>query len=513
MKNSNTQKDLLISIIANLIALVTSFGVSFLLTPYLINNIGKEAYSFFPIANNFVSYMTIITIALNSMASRFITITFLKKEYTKAKQYYSSVFLGNVILSIFMMVPMIVTVLNLEKILNIPEDYLMDVKVLFTLVFLSMIINTITSVFETATYIRNRMELKAYKDIIQGLLKSILFLTLFALFSPSLVYLGYVSIFLSISNFIISYSYAVKLVPELRVSKIYFKFSFIKTLLFSGIWNSINALSSVLLFGVSLLLANILLGADAGGDLSIAQTLPNLMTTVITTICSVFLPRLTYTYVRREDNNKRFIAEIDLSQKVLSIISCTPVIMIILFGKDFFSLWVPAQNIDELYLLSTISILGLWIHGNMWTINGLTTINNTIKVPACILCLFGLINVVLIIILVKEFSFGIMIIPLVGLIINIIYYLIFCLTYISKKLKIPIKYLYKNIFMSFAFTACMLSLGFYLKKYIEIKSWINFFWYVIPISLFTMVMNFMFFYFLSKNSKNQMKKIGELWKK
>lgn len=49
-------------------------GISFLLTPYIIDTVGKEAYGFVGIANNFVSYAKLITLALNALAMRFITI-------------------------------------------------------------------------------------------------------------------------------------------------------------------------------------------------------------------------------------------------------------------------------------------------------------------------------------------------------------------------------------------------------------------------------------------------------
>ena len=39
-------------------SLFISIGVSFILTPFLIEHIGKEAYGFFPLANNFVTYIT-----------------------------------------------------------------------------------------------------------------------------------------------------------------------------------------------------------------------------------------------------------------------------------------------------------------------------------------------------------------------------------------------------------------------------------------------------------------------
>ena len=70
-------------------------------TPYLISNLGKDVYSFFPLANNFVNYMSIVIIALNSMAARFISIEIFKSNNVKAQEYISSIFISNVFLSEF----------------------------------------------------------------------------------------------------------------------------------------------------------------------------------------------------------------------------------------------------------------------------------------------------------------------------------------------------------------------------------------------------------------------------
>ena len=60
---------LTINLISNIISYSSTILISFVLTPYLINTLGKEAYSFYPLANNFVNFMGILTLALNSMAN------------------------------------------------------------------------------------------------------------------------------------------------------------------------------------------------------------------------------------------------------------------------------------------------------------------------------------------------------------------------------------------------------------------------------------------------------------
>lgn len=79
----NNKKSLFINMIATTLAFVINAVISFIITPYLVKILGDEAYGFIGLANNFVSYASIITVALNSMAARFITIEIHKKMKKK----------------------------------------------------------------------------------------------------------------------------------------------------------------------------------------------------------------------------------------------------------------------------------------------------------------------------------------------------------------------------------------------------------------------------------------------
>ena len=62
----NTSKQLTINMIANFVNFGISLCISFFLSPYIVRTIGVEANGFITLANNFVSYTSLITIALNS---------------------------------------------------------------------------------------------------------------------------------------------------------------------------------------------------------------------------------------------------------------------------------------------------------------------------------------------------------------------------------------------------------------------------------------------------------------
>ena len=70
------KKKFALNFAAQMAVLGSQFVISFVLTPIVLAKLGDEAYGFVGLVNNFVSYVSIVTGALNSMASRFITVSY-----------------------------------------------------------------------------------------------------------------------------------------------------------------------------------------------------------------------------------------------------------------------------------------------------------------------------------------------------------------------------------------------------------------------------------------------------
>lgn len=103
----------------NMIANVLSFGlsllISFFLTPYVTQTVGIEAYGLIGLANSLTNYITVITAALNSMASRFIIIEFHKRNQEKANIYFNSVLIANTVLALIILIPSIWLLINRDS--------------------------------------------------------------------------------------------------------------------------------------------------------------------------------------------------------------------------------------------------------------------------------------------------------------------------------------------------------------------------------------------------------------
>ena len=152
-------KRLLTTILTSGIATVLSFLISFILTPFITNKLGVEAYGFVTLAKNFTQYATIITTALNSYASRYITVSYYQNDRKKAQEYISSVYYGNVTISTVIMIVATAFIIFLDRILNISTELVFPVKILFFFVFLSFVLTTVGTSYTAAAYIKNRLDI------------------------------------------------------------------------------------------------------------------------------------------------------------------------------------------------------------------------------------------------------------------------------------------------------------------------------------------------------------------
>ena len=101
--------------LANTISFVFATVLSFYLTPFITKRVGIEAYGLVALANSFLSYITLFTAALNSMASRFIIIEIHKSRFEIANEYFSSVLIANIIIALILTLPAGWLILNLDR--------------------------------------------------------------------------------------------------------------------------------------------------------------------------------------------------------------------------------------------------------------------------------------------------------------------------------------------------------------------------------------------------------------
>ncbi|WP_366161290.1 oligosaccharide flippase family protein [Bacillus infantis] len=385
-----------INMIAQIISLVVTFGISFFLTPFIVNNIGIASYGYVGLANNFISYAQIITVALNSMAGRFITVSLHKNDIIQAKKYFTSVFISNVLMTLVLTIPIVLILLNLNFLINIPVNLIGDVTVLVGLFFLNFLFSIIGSVFGVAVFAQNRLDLASVRDITSKLLRVIVLISAFSLFEPKLAYIAISTITATVAVLIINIYYTNKLLPNIKINKKFYDFSSIKEILSSGVWNSFTQLSSILSKGLSLLVSNLFIGPNAMGVLSVSQTIPNIILTLFATLSKVFAPELTISFAKNDSNSMR--AQLVTSIKFLGFFATIPLVILYVYGDIFFSLWIPNQNSDLLHSLSILMCIGFTFALPMEGLWNIFTAVNKVKQTSVFLFINAILTILLILI-------------------------------------------------------------------------------------------------------------------
>ncbi|HNY00934.1 MAG TPA: hypothetical protein PKG48_00010 [Bacteroidales bacterium] len=463
---------LAINLAANVTAFAIQLGINFFFTPYLVNTLGKEAYSFFPLANTITGYAGIITIALNSMASRFITFRIQQNDPAGANIYFNSVLAGNTFIALLLAVPSVLSVIFLEHLLNVPPAVLFQVKVLFGLVFAGSLISIVTSVYGVATFARNRLELSSMRNAESNVIRVAVLILLFSAFTPSISYIGIANLVVAMFLAFMNMRYTRKLLPEITIAHRFFRMDAVKELTASGVWNSVNQLSNILMSGLDLLIANIFLGAAASGEFAIAKTVPMFFQSFIAVMVSVFVPELMILYA--QGKMSEFRTSLSRSMKFMQILLSIPMGFLVVFGDTFFNLWVPGQDSGMLHLMTFLIILPMVVTTSIETVFHVYTITNKLRIPALALLITGIVNVTLMLAAVRYTSLGILAIPLIGLATGLIKHLTFTPIYAAHVLKEKKTTFYRPILQGFLDFSLVALAAYGARLLLHPASWITF---------------------------------------
>lgn len=500
MKNISSNKQMTLNLSATLIVFILNISINFFLSPYIVSVLGVEANGFIQLANNFVSYVTIITMALNSMASRFITVSFHKNDNQKANEYYSSVFVGNIVISLVLMIPVGMGIIFLDNLISISYELINQVRLLFFFVFLNFFFTMIFPPWTVAFFVTNRVYMQSIGKIIFNIVNAFLIILLFVCLPVQIWYIG---VAMTISTLILQYWQYIgkkKLLTKISFKRKNVKLSSIKTLVSSGIWNSINQLGVILFYGLDLVMINLFINAETMGLASIAKIVPTIFGSLQSSIMNTFTPSLTILYAKGRISD--LVDEIFKAGRLLLIIMGVPFSGFIIFGEIFFSLWMPNQDSSLLQTLSIISMISLvFILGTLplWQV---FVIVNKNKTNSFTVVAGGIINFTLTFVALQITDFGVFAVLGVSSLVSLLRNILFTVPFSAKYLGLEWYSFFPLISLTCVTLAVNLSLGFVLNHIFFISNWSGLIGVVCIFSLLSLFLNS--FIIFNKNERENL---------
>lgn len=475
IKERSNSMQFFVNMAAAFMTFVVGLGIRFVLTPYIVRTLGTEAYGFIGLSSNILSYTGLVTIALNSMASRFVTIKYSAGDVESANKYYASVFYSNCILAAVILLFSIGCVTWLEYMIDIPERLVFDVKLLFALLAINNIIGLVFGLWGVSTFIRNRIDLSNIRGIIGNFMNVAILVALFSLFAPHIWYMGVAGFVMTVYTTWTNRRFARLLTPDLVVKRSNFEWGKVVELLKSGAWNLVSKLGEILGQGLDLLIANVCIGATAMGYFALTKNVPFLILSLFQTISGVFAPTLTNLYAR--GNIVSLISEFKKSIRILGFFTTFPLAILYVWGNDFYSLWLPTENSNELQTLTVLSTLGMVFSMPLESLWNIFTITNKLKVSTMVQFCYNIVVLVTVLISVlftDDIKIRLYILAGTRTLIGITRSLFFLPIYGSYCLDLPKITFYKPLIKSITALLVICILSFIIKQFVVIESWFTF---------------------------------------
>lgn len=478
------------NVVFSVITFALNMCISFFITPYITERFGSETYGYVKLANEFANYASLFSIALNSMASRFIMLERVGGNEARARKYFSSVGIANVIMAAVFVLPSAVCVFFLDSWFEIPPLMIFEVKLTFALTFVNFLVQLVFSIYSNCYYITNTLYIQSLRSSQASIINVATVLGLFLVFTPHITYVVLGTLAATLFTVGANIYYTRKLVPDLRFHFSDFDIRCVWEILSSGLWNSITKLSQILTNGLDLLITNLFISASMMGYLSVAKTVPNVIISFNSTIANVFSPNLMQLYAKGDTEGLKGAAK--SAMRFMCLFVSIPNAILCTMGAAFFTLWVPGQPVELISAMSILTIVNSCVTGPLQPIYQVFTITNKVRQNSIVMIIYGLVSIGVMYLLLQLTDWGVYAIlgtSLAGsLIVAFFYHIPYSAKYIGLKKTAFLPEIFKSV-VSFAVVA---AIGVAVNLLFDLSaSWLAWFSGAIATAILGFALNFM----------------------
>ncbi len=466
-------KKLILSLISTILAYASSILLGFLLTPILIASLGIEAFSFYPLTNNLVQFISVVIISISSTSSRHIKYSFSNGEESLHKVYFSSSFYLISFLSILVLLIFLPLIMNLQNVLNIPVELIKDVKNLFLLTIISLTIRFFSSSFGSIFYIEEKLYLRAISEILMNLVKIVSLVFMFLFFRANILFIGFSNLFMSLTLLIFNTYFYFLGRHKYPLSPNLIKISVIKKISISGFWNSISQVGMLLIYTSSITITNLTLGVEKSSYIPIFTFFPLFVQSFSSITSGVFLPSLISKF--SSNNSIKIKKEVNFIFIINSFFLAPLLITFLYLSNSFFQLWTPIVLSGLFIHYSNITIIYTFFIVFFLPLTHILIVNDKLLIPGLVTIFIGFLSTISMFLFMKFTNLDLLSSPLILTISTLLYFLVFLPIFSLWKHK----YLIKEIFSLFLINLIGLIISFNLLSISNLSensssSWISF---------------------------------------
>ncbi|CAM3209053.1 oligosaccharide flippase family protein [Vibrio rarus] len=377
------------NIAINFFSFLCNVLVGILLTPYLVSKLGVVAYGLIPMAMIFTDYINVITQSITSSINRLLTVAIEKKQYTDAKIIFSTALSLMTMFAIFQFILVYYPILNLDKVISIPDNILKDAKNLFILVFANFSLSLVTSVLSVSMYATNRLDIMQSLQIVRAISRVLFIVILFLYWEVSLTAIGIASVISGIVVIIMTLIISRRLTPELKYNLSCFDLGKFKEISAFGGWILVNQLGFLLLSKVDLIILNRYVGLYEAGVYSAIMQIINVVKSFALVFAGVTGP-MVMIYFANQDNDK-IISVTKTFIGFLTLSIAVSIAVVVMNSYSLMEYWLGETYSEHGQLLSYM-LMSILLSLGMLPIFSVNVAIGKVKIPALFSLFCGLLG-------------------------------------------------------------------------------------------------------------------------
>ncbi len=391
----------------NLVANVGQLGLSMIVgawyVPFLVRHLGPAAYGLIPLTSTITSYMALITASLNAAVGMYLTIALEREDHHEANLIFNVSLCTNAVLSILLLMPASVIVVQAAHILRVPAGYETATRWLFAGTLSAFLLNQIRTPFGVSFFCRNRLDLENLVIIAETLTRVGMVVCLFLLVAPRVEYVGAAILAGTVVSAAGTVGMWKKLTPTLHIRLKHFDWTLLKRMGRTGGWEVVSRAGAMLYLSIDLIVANRMFGAEQGGYYAAVLQLPALLRTFCYAAGGIFTPTMVHIYARGDIDG--LVDYLNRSIKFLGLLLALPIGLMCGFSEPLLRIWL-GPTFSSLATLLLLMSIHLCINLAMFPLYALPLATNRVKAPGLATLAIGVGNLILALCLTGVFTWG-----------------------------------------------------------------------------------------------------------
>lgn len=448
--------------------LVTQAGVGLFLAPYLINHLSISVFGVVQFSQNFIAYLTIVSLVIQTAMGRHLSIAIGKNQHDRANEVFNIGFWAILSFCIILVPTGLILSQYLPIYLGVSVDEYNAVSIFFGWVFVSVATLTLSAFFLVVTYSLNRIEIKSLVEIFSRISKIVFVVILFMLLSPAIENVGIAFWVSSVLTLFLAYFSFKSLAPYLRIShpKNLVRSDWKPVLTSSG-WVFITQLSGLLFIQTELIVIGGVYGTESLGQYAALIIWVILFRSFASAVSGVLNP--VFFKQASVDDPDSMLSLALFSMKVIGGCIAIPLGFVLVFSESILSIWISPE-FGSLAPILCVLLIHLIVNLTILPLMGVQVALDKVKTPAIVSLFLGVLNVILMVCVSIYTNFGIIFIAIVGALVLTLKNGIFTVFYNSKILNANPWRIYRAILSSIGILTVSLGIYYLISKYYEVSS-------------------------------------------